>query len=150
LPNKPKRAKALVTPSASARDARGQPESVEDKKPVWRIGSLDKVGPAFRSGYGWESLDASGLEAMQRTLANFESMTWQEIEGKQSHFIGFESLSKEARDRLTELKLDDVGQVFSLRFTGRERLIGIRDRWIFRALWWDPEHLVCPSMKKHT
>jgi hypothetical protein len=81
-------------------------------------------------------------------------MTWFEIEQRSNnkhHPINVGSLSKPARDRFVELELDaGADSVFSLRLSGAERLFGIRDRWIFYLLWWDPEHLVCPAPLKYT
>jgi hypothetical protein len=77
-------------------------------------------------------------------------MHWHEIEGKQHHSIGIESLSKEATDRLAEIKQDDIAEIFSFRLQGAHRVFGIRDRSVVKLLWWDPEHGVCPSLKKNT
>ncbi len=77
-------------------------------------------------------------------------MRWHDIERSGSHFIDVSALTKTARDRLAELGQDDEDELFSIRLTGRERVFGIRDRWIFKILWWDPDHQVCPSYKKHT
>ena len=68
-----------------------------------------------------------------------------------SHSVEVAKLCKEARDRLSELKLDDINSLFSFRLTGKQRI------WCqkisgepMRVLWWDPEHKVYPSQKKHT
>lgn len=45
---------------------------------------------------------------------------------------------------------DDLDQLFSLRLTVRKRVWGIKEGNIFWILWWDPEHEVCKSHKKHT
>lgn len=80
----------------------------------------------------------------------WETMTWNEIEGKRDHSISVDSLSSDARKRLIEIQLDDIDEIFSLHIDGKKRLLGIRDRNIFKVLWWDREHKVCPSVKKHT
>jgi hypothetical protein len=78
-------------------------------------------------------------------------MTWAEIEGKTgSHFVGYSDLCKDAQDRLTALQKDEQAQLFSTRITGEKRLWGFRDIAILRVLWWDPNHSVCPSLKKGT
>ncbi len=33
---------------------------------------------------------------------------------------------------------------------GKQRIWGIKDRNILKVLWWDPDHEVCPSLKKYT
>ena len=113
---------------------------------MWRFGSVDFDGP-----FGWiECRPRAKLREVIQKLGKFESMTWQQIEGARCHFIGIESLSKQAQDRLRELGQDDVDELFSLRLSGAERVFGIRDRWIFRILWWDPDHRVCPSVLSNT
>ncbi len=94
-------------------------------------------------------VEAPLIEVVKK-LGQFESMTWFQIDAAGSHPIEVYKLIKVARDRLEELKLDDFDELYSLRLTGTQRLWGIRDRNVFRALWWDPEHEICPSPKKHT
>ncbi|MEM7583554.1 MAG: hypothetical protein AAF560_09265 [Acidobacteriota bacterium] len=86
-------------------------------------------------------------------LKNFEMMTWSEIlvaGKKRNHSIPLEDLSKPARDRLVEIKLDDRDALISLRLSGLERIWGFLEDGTFYLVWWDPEHRVCPSYKKHT
>ncbi len=83
----------------------------------------------------------------------FEQKTWNEIltnERKKNHEVSIGSISKEAQKRLRELQFDDIENLVSLRFSGRNRIWGIRFGSIFRVLWWDPDHEVYPSEKKHT
>lgn len=72
------------------------------------------------------------------------------IERSGSHFIEIASLSKEATNRLIELKLDDLDGLFSFRIQGKPRIFCRTDSGYMDVLWWDPEHRVCPSPKKHT
>lgn len=92
------------------------------------------------------------LELLQDRVKAFETMTWKEIRaaGKDHHSISVSRLVKAAQDRLLELELDDTDELFSLRISAKKRLFGIVDRMIFRVLWWDAEHEICPSHKKHT
>jgi len=84
-------------------------------------------------------------------LKELESMTWTEIEqGTHSHFVEVTKLIPDAQKRLSALRLDDFDVLFSLRIKAKPRLWGIRINNIFHALWWDPDHQVCPSLKKHT
>lgn len=117
----------------------------EDTRPVWRFGIVDLEGP-----YGWAVATSPDLRAVLSSLRSFETMRWSEIEGKRHHFIAKSQPSKPSRDRLVAIKQDDIDQVFSLALGGLPRVIGIRDRWMFKILWWDPHHEVCPSTKKHT
>jgi hypothetical protein len=78
-------------------------------------------------------------------------MTWAQIEGPTgSHFVEFEDLCPEAQKRLTEIGKDEQARLFSVRIAGELRVWGVRDIAILRVLWWDPDHSVCPSQKKHT
>lgn len=77
-------------------------------------------------------------------------MRWNDISNSDHHAIAIERLSKEAQQRLAEIKQDDIDEIFSFHFSGKRRIIGIRDMSIVKLLWWDPDHLVCLSLKKNT
>lgn len=77
-------------------------------------------------------------------------MKWSEILNRNSHAVPISKICPEAQGRLKELKQDDVDELISLRLTGKKRVWGIRDQNILKILWWDPEHTVCPSLKRHT
>jgi hypothetical protein len=96
-------------------------------------------------------MDGATLAEVLAKLRGFESMTWREIDGPTgSHGVDPHHLSRQAQQRLTEIRQDDAAELFSLRITGRRRVWGILDEHVLRILWWDPEHQVCPSPKKHT
>ncbi len=52
-----------------------------------------------------------------------------------------------AQSRLLHLKLDDEEELFRFRLDGESRVWGIREGRVFRILWWDPGHEICPSAK---
>lgn len=84
-------------------------------------------------------------------LHNYESMTWAEVEGPSgSHSVDFDQLCAQAQARLAEIGRGELESLFSVRITGEQRVWGIKDVAILRIIWWDPEHSVCPSQKKHT
>jgi hypothetical protein len=114
----------------------------------WRVSEIDWDGP-----WGWTNASCEQLlRQIAPRLHSLESMTWGEVEGKTgSHFVEVIDLIPEARRRLVEeLNKDEQGRLFSVRMTGEARLWGIRDIAILRVLWWDPNHEVCRSSKKHT
>ena len=111
----------------------------------WQFSLMDMVGP-----FSFDNLSLEDWQLILDNLKFWETMTWNEIAGRRNHAISTDNLSPEAKKRLIELELDDIDEVFSLHLDGKKRLIGIRDRNIFRVLWWDPEHKVCPAPKKHT
>ena len=85
-------------------------------------------------------------------IKSTELRTWEDIGNHRDrdHPVTIDKLEKPARDRLATLKLDDTDEIWSIRFTGRCRLWGIRDGTLIKILWLDPNHEVCRSHKKHT
>lgn len=118
-----------------------------DHRLFWQFGDMDMEGP-----FGWKQVIGRDVfrDEIFPKLRHFESMTWENIPGKQHHAIKVKDLSKEAQDRLKEINMDDIEEVFSFALNGRNRMIGTRDRNVFRILWWDANHHVCPSHLKHT
>ncbi|KJU85359.1 hypothetical protein MBAV_002442 [Candidatus Magnetobacterium bavaricum] len=139
----------IESPSVKKKPARDLSLSIESKSknPVWRFGMVD-----FEGQWGWENLNrVDDFKLIQGKLKNFETMTWGEIEKKlikkgtpQNHSIQVEKICKDAQDRLKEIKMDDRDELYSLRFSGKERLWGVREGEILYILWWDPYHTVCP------
>ena len=103
--------------------------------------------------FGWQDLDAAKVNEVRAKLAQFESMTWNEIlvaSKKQNHSVAMWKLSKEAQNRLAVMGLGDTEELVSLRLAGRERVWGLRQGAVMLILWWDPEHAVCPSLLRNT
>jgi len=123
------------------------PESISALNPVWKIGRIDVDGP-----WGHAAIDRTTLlTQILPKLKNYESMTWGDIERdhRRNHSVSVVQLTKEARDRLATLRIEEE-QLFRFRLTGTQRMWGIRDRDTFCILWWDPNHEICPAVKKHT
>jgi len=115
--------------------------------PAWRLSHIDWDGPWSPS-----KCKEAGVREIFKRLADFESMSWTQIQsGAGSHLVGAQGLIKEARLRLSHLKKEEwADHLFSLRISNKERLWGFLRAGIFHVLWWDPEHEVFPSTKKHT
>lgn len=115
------------------------------RRPKWRFKKRDSDHDRWSVNMTEELLDK---------LSNFESMTWAQIlvnAKKQNHSIKIQKLSKEAQDRLCDIKLDDYDELCSLRLTGKHRIFGILDDdGVFSIIWDDCEHEICPSQKKFT
>ena len=88
-------------------------------------------------------------------LRDFETMTWAQIKraaggrryGTNHHSLSIaDDLGDGATVRARELRLG-VDELFSLRLTGKRRLIGIRSGRHFKVLWYDPEHEVAKRNK---
>ncbi len=104
---------------------------------------------AIFDNYAWHDDTTHCVRALAKKLQDYERMTWAEVK-RRDHPVPLPSLVVAARNRLGELGQDDVSEVWRLRFTGKQRLWGLRQGEVFQVLWWDPEHKVCSSKKKHT
>jgi len=121
------------------------PSTYWNSRPSWRISIIE-----MRDPFGWHQINRDTLERVRKRLVNLESQTWREIlvQGKKrNHSIAIFKLCKEARDRLTELRLDDYERIWSLGVTATERIFGFLTDGVMDVLWWDPNHSVCPSLK---
>lgn len=90
--------------------------------------------------------------AVAERMKTYGRLTWHKIETEYRifHRIPRSALVPEAKRRLAELKMEDIDELGRLKLNGRPRLWGIRRGRVFNVLWYDPEHVVCPSPKKHT
>lgn len=107
----------------------------------------------FRDPFGWHTVDKQTLEEIRAKLAEFERRTLNEIfitSKKQNHGVPVKGLAAEAQERLGELHLPDVEKLYCLHLSGTQRVWGFLTQNVLNLLWWDKDHLVCPSEKKHT
>ncbi|MHB1462347.1 MAG: hypothetical protein ACYC1M_13765 [Armatimonadota bacterium] len=125
---------------------RSQTDHDETTTPLFSFQYLDKGGEWCI----YEKAEAPDILGLMRDLGNYEQMKWNELLRGGSHRISVESLTRKAQDRLYDIKQADIEELFSISITNKKRLWGIRDRHILRLLWWDPNHEVCESNKKHT
>ncbi len=118
-----------------------------DHHPVWQLKIIDME----HKNWGWKNIQGQLQEVLSK-LKDYETMQWKEIKSNNArdHAVETDKLNTEAKKRLQELKLDDVGQLYRLRLSGTQRVWGILDGYIFKILWWDPNHTVCPSAKRNT
>lgn len=128
--------------------------SSDSEKVVWLFDNLDRAG---EFAFDVHRPDFQHKEVMEKMIA-YSSMTWAEIKkqthdgGKSKHHeIDVTLLSPEAEERIKAKKLDeDTDSIFSFALQNKLRILGIRDGRYFHVLWYDPNHRVCPSQKKHT
>lgn len=91
------------------------------------------------------------VEHIISKLQKLESVKWQEIlnasggksvgHGNNNHFIlGMELPTVEKEQFIKQGYMRDFERVFSLRLSGKERLIGVVDLNVFKILWYDKEH----------
>ncbi|MDE0638378.1 MAG: hypothetical protein OXI43_21255 [Candidatus Poribacteria bacterium] len=120
--------------------------STQNKQLVWKVSKIDDKGQ-----WGWNNISCPDfLRNIWDKMRNFETMTWSQILGRSHHMIPVSDIIKPAQERLRELKHDDQEELVSLRLTGKQRLWAIRSGGEAFLLWWDPNHEICPSPKKHT
>ncbi|HUU84608.1 MAG TPA: hypothetical protein VM243_14005 [Phycisphaerae bacterium] len=102
--------------------------------------------------WGSETAANTPFRAVAEKLGHYETMPWSTIEQNRwrDHPVQRDKLIREAQKRLVELGQDDIDELWRFRLNAKQRLWGIRVDDMFRALWWDPEHLICPSKKSHT
>lgn len=141
---KNKNPKAKFDPQPSKTPKAGFNENPLLLRPAWRIGSIE-----MRDPFGWHEIDTNTLHEIRERLKSFETMNIVDFFGpkKPSHAVELRLLCKDARDRLTELRLDGLETLASLRLAGRKRIWAIPEHNVFILLWWDPNHLVCPCLK---
>ena len=134
-------------PSSNKIPRQSQEVNSGQETPVWRFSLLDWDGP-----WGWRNVDTSKWQEILQKLGNFETRTWADIkrDGNNHAVLIQNSPNSEVPKRLAEIHLDDIDELFSLRLSGKERVWGILENYILKILWWDPNHEVWPSIKKHT
>lgn len=127
------------------------PDGYLSKHPIWAFQRCDTSHPT------WSIKKCNLYPDIIEKLISFEGQTWAEIQqasgGKKSgtnhHYENVGDLSRDAQKRISELHLE-IDQVFSLRLSGKVRLYGILEDGVFSILWYDSEHEICPSHKRHT
>ena len=124
---------------------RENPNSYFDWSPSWSFSRCDFEHEKW-------SLKLSNIyEEIIPKLISFEQRKWSDIisDKKRNHWIDCADFSKEAQKRLEERKIY-YDELFSLRLTGTLRLFGYIENGIYYIIWYDPDHEICESQKKHT
>jgi hypothetical protein len=115
----------------------------------WRFKHVDNDGP-----WGLSKLSPDDMAELISKLAQVETQTIKELffggEEPGKHYTVENIPTPLAHDRLAALRLGDMTRVSRLRFGGTERLYGFLHDNVFHVIWWDREHEVWPSKKKHT
>ena len=128
--------------------------STDGGKIIWMFDKIDRSG---NYAFDVNRADFDHKEVFGK-MADYSSMTWGEVkrqthdDGKsKNHFPAPGSLSKEAVERLTAKDLEEFSDyIFSFALQNKIRIVGIRNGEKFHVLWYDPDHEICPSKKRHT
>jgi len=120
--------------------------NLENTYLAWRFSNADTGGPFSCAQF---SLD--DFKQLWERLSAFETKNIEELRNSGSfHNIPLEKFEKEARDRLDQLQLDDLEELYSFRMDGKCRLYCIKYLNIFSVLWWDSKHKAYLVRKSHT
>jgi hypothetical protein len=126
-----------------------EPLDFYKRHPAWRFSRSKKYSS---SKYGWTSLNGKLFYVVEK-LHDLEVQTWADIfrDRKKHHSISVNDLIPEVQ-RLLHSNREDVDTVFSIHISSKERIFGIIEPGfgVLDIIWWDPEHEICPSQKKHT
>lgn len=120
-------------------------------------GNYDLLKASWRFHRAWEQstwpLNINGWKDWEKEilpkLIENQGSTWADIKGGNNHNIDLKGLTKAGENELKRLKLD-VDRVFSLRLTGKKRIIGILDRGVLEILCYTPNHEFTKTELKHT
>lgn len=121
-------------------------DTYQNKNLIWKVTKIDEDGK-----WGWNNITCPKfLKKLWNKMRNFETMTWGQILGNKHHIIPINQIVRPAQDRLKTLKYDDQEELMSFRISSKERIWAIRSNENSYLLWWDPNHEIYPSSKKHT
>lgn len=132
----------------------GQARAWHDSPFKWQLSRFD----FYHEEWGLKAIkdcDVDELKGVLETLKSFETMKWSEIcaprNRERYHYLEKAIFYSKAKKRL-QSNYEDVGtdSLFSMRLDARKRLIGIPEKGIFQVIWYDPDHSVYRSEKKHT
>lgn len=121
---------------------------VKDRCLVYRFAEFDPDGPP-----DFHSMDHDKWVQVMKALAGYETQTvgtiWSATDNG-CKVYELDTAHENIVKRLFDLGRDDETAVHTLRVTGRIRVMGFLRDHIFHVLWFDPEHQMSPSKKKHT
>lgn len=121
------------------------PGNFDRQTPAWRFDRCDQD----HEHWGWGAQEAQTLQfVLHEMLPRFEGMTWAQIKqqsggrnhGTNSHSLSVDGFCARARKRLSEMRLEEVDTLFSLRHTSGLRVYGIREGRLLHLIWCDPHH----------
>jgi len=119
---------------------------LEGRPLTWRLSSADIDGPFSCGKFTYDD-----FKLLWDKLRAFETMSIAQLRQAQSfHSVPTASISREAKVRLEERRLDDVDVIYGFHIMGTCRLWCMKHENILSVLWWDRNHEVYPVKKKRT
>lgn len=126
------------------------PEAINGKKFCWSAAEVDHE---YKGDWEWK-LSAKDIADLLKLLEDLSELTWQQVKDMRTgskrrlrplhHDQPISSICRSAQQRLTELQVD-VESVFRLRHGNMIRVWGYLVGPVFKILWYDRDHKVCPS-----
>ena len=126
------------------------PEPIDQKMFSWSAGDIDHQ---FTGDWDWNLNPAETAELLA-LLEETSRLTWREVKDlkfhsksrtrQRHHDQPLDSICSTAQDRLAELQLD-LDRVFRLRHGNLLRVWGYLQGPVFRIVWYDRSHKVCPT-----
>ena len=121
-------------------------ETDPDERIVFRLSWMDHDGD-----FSWAGLSTDDVRLVAQRCKSWETLRAGEFIGQTgTKPIPFVNMSPVAQKRAAEIELDVFDGLWELRLGGKQRIWGLLDGHVFYIVWWDPDHQVCPSTKKHT
>lgn len=125
------------------------PEAIDHQQFSWSAAEVDHE---YTGDWGWQ-LTAKDVSDLLKLLEEMSRLTWREVKalrtgGRRSrqlhHDQPVNSICAAAQRRLEDLEVD-VEDIFRLRHGNLIRIWGYLVGPVFRILWYDGAHKVCPS-----
>jgi hypothetical protein len=120
--------------------------NIEDRHIAWRFSKADLGGPYTCNGFSY-----GDFQQLWNRLRAFEKMNVSEMQRAGSfHFMPLAKMTREDRQRLSGIELDDIDGLYSFHIDGPCRMWCTKVENILVLVWWDRNHGVCPVVKSHT
>ena len=143
----PKKGAGKTVPSKERIAASLPGSGNSDQRISWRFQHFDWEGP-------WAFADLTDFREVEGQLRQFETRTINELfycgkePGKRYEVARLPE--RKALVRLEALSLADQDEICRLRLSNTKRLYGFLVGTVFHIVFWDPEHQIWPTEKKHT
>lgn len=120
--------------------------NLEGRHLSWRLSAADIGGPFSCGQFAHDD-----FRLLWDRLRAFEKMNAAQLGQAESlHGVPTANISRKAKARLEEIRLDDIDIIYGFHIMGLCRLWCMKHENILSVLWWDRNHEVYPVGKKYT